>query len=90
MIVDLTIAGGCLVLGMLIVWRALVNANRMDRSTAHFIRLLNLGLCVAGVGVFLGPFVGDDFTQLALQAALTVFVVCMFIGRRPTDRVLGG
>jgi len=81
---------GCLVLGALVVWRALVNANRMDRRTHHGIRLLNLSLLAAGLAVFLGPFIGTEFTLLALQSALSAFVFCMFIGRRPTDRVLGG
>lgn len=80
---------GCLLLGALVVWRALINANRMDRRTRHGIRVLNLALLVAGASVFMGPFVSLDFTLLALQAALSAFVVCMFLGRRPTDRVLG-
>ncbi len=85
---ELTVMLGCLALGALVVWRTLVNANRMDRRSCHAIRVLNLALLVAGAAVFMGPFISVDFTLLALQAALASFVVCMFIGRRPTDRVL--
>lgn len=88
--IDLTILFGCPFLGAMVVWRTLVNANRMDRRTRHGIRLLNLALLLAGAGVFMGPFIGTEYTVLALQSALAAFVVCMFLGRRPTDRVLDG
>lgn len=77
-------------LGLLVLWRTLVNANNMNRATRHGIRLLNLVLFGAAVALIAAPFVSLEATLMALQAALGAFVVCMFLGRRPTDRVLGG
>ena len=77
-------------LGLFILWRGFVNANNMNdgKRTHRGIMVLNLMLAVAGLALALSPLYGEDASRWAHVAALSAFVVCMFIGRRPTDRVL--
>lgn len=86
----LYLGGVCALLGLVLAWRTLLNANRMDRRTPHLVRLLNLVLLGAAVAMVGAPLVSLEAMSMAMQFALVVFVICSFIGRRPTDRVLGG
>lgn len=78
-------------LGLLFLWRAFVNANNMnhERKTPWIIVLLNWALAIAGLALAFSPLYKDpEAVRIAHLASGAVFAACMFIGRRPTDRVL--
>ena len=79
-------------IGALLFWRAVVNLNAMDRHTHHGIKFLNGMLMVGGAGLVCTPLIApaERYAYIAAFAlgVQVVFLICMFIGRRPTDRVL--
>lgn len=75
-------------LGAVITWRTLVNANHMTAKTHHGIRLLNWMMSIGGLAMAASPLYGGFVAEVAGLAVIAVFVVCMFIGRRPGDKVL--
>lgn len=76
------------VLGAVLTWRTLVNANHMDHRTHHGIRLLNWLLGIGGLAMAVCPLYGETVGKVAGLGVIAVFVICMFIGRRPGDKVL--